>query len=297
MALTVLSLAVASSLRTGIISSSTVGLGSLGSCSSSRWLSRETFPIPGERTILDEAAQTTEEGHGTQPYLTWALTTDPGVHFKSEASKLQVGRLQTNKPFLVTVLWKKHTKSLTCIRRIRTFHPKYQRYYDKIRKIQVHDPYDECVAGDMIFIKQSRPYSKTKAHVVDKVYRKEASRGYLDEHPEATITNELRRVLDEKKKAVRHSTVYMSDVQELYLERELRRIDDSYEKALAGAAQSAQDRQNRLDDIAAAKERDRQSELHRRRQVPDRSWEKKGKLEPWRFDPYAQGRRRSFKFR
>lgn len=270
---------------------------------SSRWQSTaifENFTVPGERPAADADADADDETRrANATYLTWAAGSEDGVHYSSERSRLQFGQMQRNRPEKVTVLWKKHAKTLTCIRRLRRFHPKYQRYYDLIRKVQVHDPYDECAAGDIVYIKQCKPYSKTKAHVVHSVYKKEETRGHIDANPDDIITNELRRVLDEKKKAVRHSTVFMSEVQELYLERELRRIDESYEKALAGAAQAAEERKARLAAIAAAKERDRQAELHRRRLPPKRSWEKIGRsaLEPWRFDEYAVSRRGGRKWR
>ena len=223
-------------------------------------------------------------------YLTWSLPAEEGKYFQSEMNKMVTGQLQRNKPFEVTVLWKKNPKTVMIVQKTRVKHPKYGRYYDHIKKLQVHDPYDECAAGDVILIKQSRPYSKCKHHIVDSIVKKEIGHGHLDENPGDVTTNELRRVLEERKKAVRHSVVYMSDVQQVYLERELLRLDDSLGNAEQNARQAAQARMDRLKAIREAKEHDRQQVLAARLKKPRRSWEKLGTPAPWSFDPFALGR-------
>ena len=245
-------------------------------------------PLPTPATPLPKSPLT---GAELPSYLTWALPNEEGKYYKSEMSKMVTGKLQRNKPFEVTVLWKKQPKTLACILKTRVKHQLYGKYYDHIRKIQVHDPYDECQAGDVIMIKQSRPYSKLKHHVVDSILRKEIGHAHLDENPEDVTTNELRRVLDERKRAMRHGVVYMSDVQQLYLERELLRLQDSIEKAREGAENAAQQRKERLLAIRDAKARDRELSLRQRLAPPRRSFEKLGTPSPWSFDPYAISRR------
>lgn len=45
-------------------------------------------------------------------------------------------------------------------------HPKYRKYVRQFTKLFAHDENNECSEGDVVEIKQSRPFSKKKAWVL-----------------------------------------------------------------------------------------------------------------------------------
>jgi small subunit ribosomal protein S17 len=51
-------------------------------------------------------------------------------------------------------------------------HPKYGKYIRRRTKLAVHDERNECGAGDVVEITESRPYSKTKSWRVVRVLQK-----------------------------------------------------------------------------------------------------------------------------
>jgi small subunit ribosomal protein S17 len=51
-------------------------------------------------------------------------------------------------------------------------HPKYGKYIARRTKLAVHDERNQCDAGDLVEITESRPYSKTKSWRVVRVIQK-----------------------------------------------------------------------------------------------------------------------------
>jgi small subunit ribosomal protein S17 len=47
-------------------------------------------------------------------------------------------------------------------------HAKYQKFFKKDKKYQVHDPLNLAVVGDKVEIEESKPISKTKRFVIKK---------------------------------------------------------------------------------------------------------------------------------
>ncbi|GBD04033.1 30S ribosomal protein S17 [bacterium HR19] len=48
-------------------------------------------------------------------------------------------------------------------------HPKYGKYIKKVKKYLVHDPENKCKEGDIVIIKEGRPFSKLKRFFVYKI--------------------------------------------------------------------------------------------------------------------------------
>jgi small subunit ribosomal protein S17 len=51
-------------------------------------------------------------------------------------------------------------------------HPKYKKYVRQFTKLFAHDENNECAEGDVVAIKQSRPFSKKKAWVLVNIVEK-----------------------------------------------------------------------------------------------------------------------------
>jgi small subunit ribosomal protein S17 len=51
-------------------------------------------------------------------------------------------------------------------------HPKYGKYIKRTMKIAVHDPLNQSRVGDLVEIKECRPYSKTKSWRLVKIMQK-----------------------------------------------------------------------------------------------------------------------------
>jgi len=47
-------------------------------------------------------------------------------------------------------------------------HPKYQKFFKKDKKYQVHDENNSAVVGDKVEIMETRPISKTKRFIIKK---------------------------------------------------------------------------------------------------------------------------------
>lgn len=47
-------------------------------------------------------------------------------------------------------------------------HPKYQKFFKKDKKYQVHDELNSAVIGDKVEIQETRPISKTKRFIIKK---------------------------------------------------------------------------------------------------------------------------------
>jgi small subunit ribosomal protein S17 len=61
--------------------------------------------------------------------------------------------------------------------------PKYRKYVTRHTVLLVHDEKSECDVGDKVALKQSRPYSKMKHHLVTEILVKDPGTAYLRENP------------------------------------------------------------------------------------------------------------------
>lgn len=57
----------------------------------------------------------------------------------------------------------KMNKSISVLVERRVQHPKYGKFVRRSSKFHAHDEKNECKAGDLVVIKESRPISKTKS--------------------------------------------------------------------------------------------------------------------------------------
>ena len=67
------------------------------------------------------------------------------------------------------VISDKMQKTITVMVERRVKHPIYGKYLTRSSKLHAHDENDQCAVGDIVTIKESRPYSKTKAWALVKV--------------------------------------------------------------------------------------------------------------------------------
>ena len=63
----------------------------------------------------------------------------------------------------------KMDKSITVLVERRVKHPVYGKYLSRSTKIHAHDENNECKAGDVVTIKETKPFSKTKSWALVKV--------------------------------------------------------------------------------------------------------------------------------
>lgn len=63
----------------------------------------------------------------------------------------------------------KMNKSITVLIERRVKHPVYGKYVSKSSKLKAHDEANECKAGDLVTISESRPLSKTKSWTLVKI--------------------------------------------------------------------------------------------------------------------------------
>lgn len=63
----------------------------------------------------------------------------------------------------------KMDKTITVLIERRVKHPIYGKYVSKSSKLKAHDENNECKAGDMVTIEESRPLSKTKSWALVKI--------------------------------------------------------------------------------------------------------------------------------
>jgi len=66
----------------------------------------------------------------------------------------------------------KMDKSITVLIERRVKHPVYGKYVSKSSKLKAHDEANECSAGDIVTISESRPLSKTKSWTLVKIEEK-----------------------------------------------------------------------------------------------------------------------------
>lgn len=67
------------------------------------------------------------------------------------------------------VISDKMQKTITVLIEKRIQHPLYGKFVTKSKKYHAHDETNQCRAGDMVEISESRPLSKTKAWVLARV--------------------------------------------------------------------------------------------------------------------------------
>lgn len=79
-------------------------------------------------------------------------------------SEKQLVRTLTGK-----VVSDKMDKSIVVLIERRVKHPVYGKYVSKSSKLKAHDENNECKAGDLVTIAESRPISKSKSWALVKI--------------------------------------------------------------------------------------------------------------------------------
>ena len=92
------------------------------------------------------------------------------VEHESEA----VGRVVTGR-----VVSNKCNQTITVLIERREPHPVYGKYIRRSTKVHAHDANNECNEGDLVTVRESRPYSKTK-YVGAREHRRTRSRTRRD---------------------------------------------------------------------------------------------------------------------
>lgn len=81
--------------------------------------------------------------------------------------------VNTNRKQLIgNVIASKMSKTAVVQVDIRSPHPIYHKYVTTSKKYYVHDPKDECKAGDAVSILECRPISKLKRWRFNKIIQK-----------------------------------------------------------------------------------------------------------------------------
>lgn len=73
-----------------------------------------------------------------------------------------------------TVVSDKMDKTITVLIERRVKHPIYGKYTTKSSKLKAHDEKNECRAGDVVTISESRPVSKQKSWALVKIEERAA---------------------------------------------------------------------------------------------------------------------------
>ncbi|MAZ86559.1 MAG: 30S ribosomal protein S17 [Cellvibrionaceae bacterium] len=68
----------------------------------------------------------------------------------------------------------KMDKTITVLIERRVKHPVYGKYVSKSSKLKAHDEKNECKAGDVVTIEESRPLSKSKSWALVKIEERAA---------------------------------------------------------------------------------------------------------------------------
>jgi ribosomal protein S17 len=104
-----------------------------------------------------------------------------------------------SKPFQGVVIRKNHPKTLMVEVGRQVFNKtKYGGLQIIRRNLMVHDEYDICHIGDIVRIKQSKRYSKKKAHEVYDILRPYEPTVFMQQNPEYSIPRTARK--DRKKR-------------------------------------------------------------------------------------------------
>jgi len=83
-----------------------------------------------------------------------------------------------------TVIAKKTAKTVKCAIKKKVRHKVYGTVKTTTTKLLVHDELDECVPGDRVLLKQSRPHSKRKHWIIYDITKKYKPAVFLRQHPE-----------------------------------------------------------------------------------------------------------------
>ena len=68
----------------------------------------------------------------------------------------------------------KMDKTITVLIERRVKHPIYGKYVSKSTKLKAHDEDNQCNAGDVVTIKESRPLSKSKSWALSEIVERAA---------------------------------------------------------------------------------------------------------------------------
>ena len=79
----------------------------------------------------------------------------------AEVQQKQTGRVVTGR-----VVSTKNHQTITVLIERREPHPVYGKYIRRSTKVRAHDANNECGVGDLVTVRESRPYSKTKFWVL-----------------------------------------------------------------------------------------------------------------------------------
>jgi small subunit ribosomal protein S17 len=63
----------------------------------------------------------------------------------------------------------KMDKTVTVVVTNTVRHPEYKKFMKRTKKYHAHDDKNECAIGDVVVIKESAPYSKTKKWMVSQI--------------------------------------------------------------------------------------------------------------------------------
>jgi small subunit ribosomal protein S17 len=79
----------------------------------------------------------------------------------AEVQQKPTGRVVTGR-----VVSNKNHQTITVLVERREPHPVYGKYIRRSTKVRAHDANNECGVGDLVTVRESRPYSKTKFWVL-----------------------------------------------------------------------------------------------------------------------------------
>jgi small subunit ribosomal protein S17 len=68
-----------------------------------------------------------------------------------------------------TVVSNKGHQTITVVVERRVAHPVYGKIIRRSTKVHAHDPSNECNVGDVVTVRESRPISKTKHWVLERI--------------------------------------------------------------------------------------------------------------------------------
>lgn len=63
----------------------------------------------------------------------------------------------------------KMDKTITVLIERKVKHPVYGKYVKRSTKLHAHDEQNECQAGDLVTVKETKPYSKSKSWALVKI--------------------------------------------------------------------------------------------------------------------------------
>lgn len=82
------------------------------------------------------------------------------------------------------VVSKRNAKTVKVAIRRKVMHRKYNWVKYMRSFLMVHDEFNQCVPGDKVVIKQSRPYSALKRFAIVEISEKYRPAAFLEKHPE-----------------------------------------------------------------------------------------------------------------